>query len=299
MKPIFQQFFTKNNPFISDAFNEWIIQIPIDTIIVEPFAGECHLGTYLSNYKFDYFDIDPKHENIIKNDSIINFPTGYKVAITNPPYLGKSSAKRNNQSYNYSHQDLYLASLEQILNHTEYSAVIIPASFLANNYFKDRLAYVDIKNEKLFTDTDIPVIVAYFVNKQQNNYKLYKNGKFVSVINEYKLPKNNNYKIEFNNNDGNLGLYAIDGTSGTRIRFCKASEIDRPTKSSDRAITKIKINIPITDSIINKLNYSLENYRNSTFDTTLTAFRGLQKNGDHRKRISYKLVKEIIWSLNL
>lgn len=291
------QFFTKVSPFNSEAFEEWSHLLPNKNII-EPFAGDCDLAKHLPEYNFTFYDIDPKHNNIIKNDSIKNFPKGYNVCITNPPYLGKSSAKRLGIEYNETLPDLYLASLESILKNVDFLAAIIPASFLANKYFKDRLSFVDVITHKLFNDTDIPVIVAYFTkerNKQE--YKFYKNGKFIKVISEVLLPKCNDITTKFNDDSGKLGLYAIDGTTGNRIRFCHAKELNRTTKTSDRAITKININVNIDDNIINRLNNILESYRQETFDTTLTAFRGLQKNGEHRKRISYDIAKQIIGAL--
>jgi len=290
------QFFTKVSPFKSDAFVEWSNLLPSNNII-EPFAGDCDLAKHLPDFNFSFYDIDPKHKNIIKNDSIKKFPKGFRVCITNPPYLGKSSAKRLGIDYNESLPDLYLASLESILNNVEFAATIIPASFLSNKFFKDRLSHVDIITYKLFNDTDIPVIVAYFGKNTTNSYKLYKNGKFIKTINDIKLPKYNNIKVRFNDNTGKLGLYAIDGTTGNKIRFCHAHEIDRDTKTSDRAITKINVDIKIDDYIINKLNTILNKYREVTCDTTLTAFRGLQKNGEHRKRLSYDIAKQIIGAL--
>lgn len=291
------QFFTKVSPFNSDAFVAWSYLLP-NKRIIEPFAGDCDLAKHLPEYDFTFYDIEPKHDNIIKNDSIKNFPKGYNVCITNPPYLGKSSAKRLGIEYNETLPDLYLASLEAILKNVDFLAAIIPASFLANKYFKDRLSHVDIITYKLFNDTDIPVIVAYFTKEHnKNGYNLYKNGKFVKVIDNIILKKCNNLKPKFNDDSGKLGLYAIDGTTGNRIRFCHASEIKRTAKTSDRAITKINVNIDINDNIINKLNKALEQYRIETLDTTLTAFRGLQKNGEHRKRISYDIAKQIIGAI--
>lgn len=299
------QFFTKQSPFDSEAFIEWSQQLPENFgSVIEPFAGDCDIAKHLPQFEFDFYDIDPKMDNIEQRDSLKNFPKGYQVCITNPPYLGKSSAKRAGIPYNSTHTDLYLHSLHRILSCVKYAATIIPAAFLANDKFKTYLSHVDVITSKLFDDTDVPVIVAYFdKSKRHRYYKLYEDGVYKDTIKVDKpvqrLKQKNTADVKFNCDDGNLGLYAIDGTTGQRIRFCHGSEIQRQMKISDRAITKIKVDIEITDDIIKILNDMLEEYRTKTFDTTLTSFRGLQQNGQHRKRISFKIVKQLIGALNV
>ena len=61
---------------------------------VDPFAGECDLFNYSTETKWTFYDIEPKKENVIKNDSLLN-PIDYtgKTVITNPPYLAKNKTK--------------------------------------------------------------------------------------------------------------------------------------------------------------------------------------------------------------
>ena len=74
-------------------------------IILEPFAGANNIpamlleSDILSN-DWACFDIEPPKTNkckwfqITKQDTIETFPDGYKICITNPPYLSKNSARR-------------------------------------------------------------------------------------------------------------------------------------------------------------------------------------------------------------
>lgn len=295
------QYFTRINPFVGDAWNQWKALLPSNKI-VEPFAGECDLAKHLPEMQWTFYDIDPKHNFIIKNDSIYEFPTGFDICITNPPYLGKSSAKRMNLGYDYKLPDLYLECIQSALLNCKYVAAIIPSAFISNNYFKDRLLAVDIITKDLFEDTDIPVCVAYFVPDRTPHFNIYKNGNFVicKQLTDVLLKRRNDIEISFNEPDGNLGLHAVDGTTGQRIRFCMAEEISRDVKTSDRAITKILLyNIYVDKKLVDNLNEILENYRRETHDSTLTSFRGKQLNGDHRKRISYKIVRQLINSIEI
>ena len=79
----------------------------------------------ISNDKFNKwvcFDISPAENNkvpeceVVKRDTIKDFPKGYKVAITNPPYLAKNSATRRELEYlGDPYDDLYKKALEVML----------------------------------------------------------------------------------------------------------------------------------------------------------------------------------------
>ena len=66
-------------------------------------------------------------------DTILNYPVGYDVAITNPPYLAKNSATRRKLKYSYpEYEDLYQKCLEVMLEKTQFVAAIIPESFITS-----------------------------------------------------------------------------------------------------------------------------------------------------------------------
>jgi hypothetical protein len=293
------QYFTKSDPFNqSEAFKNWCDNIETSQPILEPFAGDCDIPHLLPQFKFECYDIDPKRDYVKQNDSLASFPTGYDVCITNPPYLSKSSASRMGMEYQYQLPDLYLESLDRVLNNVKHAGLIIPTAFISNKHFKKRLYHVDVIEKELFFDTSIPVIVAYFHDNEVGTYKLYNGGKFVVEIDKtgYKFTKNNDLNVIFNTDDANIGLNAIDGTTGQRIRFVDIEELRyRTVKHTDRAICKVKIeNLDISSETIKLLNDMIEEYRKQTFDVELTAFRGKQFNGQPRKRIPFKIVKKLI-----
>ena len=299
------QFFTKRNPFNPEPFESWLKGINLGQFILEPFAGDCDIPVHLSQFDFHCFDIEPRCINVSARDSLKNFPTGYDTCITNPPYLGKSSAKRMGVEYDSKYPDLYLESIKRILDNCKYAALIIPGAFLSNRWFKSYLTHADLISESLFDDTTIPVMVAYF-NKETRSrrVKIYKDGIFIKEITnrpEDREPKRkNDIDVIFNCEDGNIGLHCIDGTSGSRIRFVPIEELsERKVVVSDRAISKLKLDIDVNQDIINRLNILIEEHRTKFLDTTLTTFRGIQKNGDHRKRISFDLARKLINSMEM
>ena len=84
---------------------------------IDPFAGECDLFNYSPGTKWIFYDIEPKKENVIKNDSLLN-PVDYtdKTVITNPPYLAKNKTKEFREIFEkYKEDDLYKASIKSII----------------------------------------------------------------------------------------------------------------------------------------------------------------------------------------
>lgn len=136
------QYFTERNPFINDGFLEWSSECDIsNNIILEPFAGSNNLIQMLLDMKlcnkFISYDIEPQHNNVIFKDTLLNFPQGFNVCITNPPYLAQNSARRRGIFYpNTKFDDLYKFALNKCLESCEYVGAIIPASFLNAKIFR-------------------------------------------------------------------------------------------------------------------------------------------------------------------
>ena len=93
MKKELGQFYTKNYEYILQN-----ISIPLNIKdLIEPFAGEGDLLEYIeksdNKYNVIMFDIDPKKEDIIQRDTLLN-PPEYKgrFVITNPPYLARNKS---------------------------------------------------------------------------------------------------------------------------------------------------------------------------------------------------------------
>jgi hypothetical protein len=98
------QYFTFKNPFNNQAFKDWGEKCDIkNSKILEPFAGKNSLIEMLEEMNlcqnFAAFDIEPKNQKVEIRDTLKNFPTGFKVCITNPPYLAQNSAKRRGLNF--------------------------------------------------------------------------------------------------------------------------------------------------------------------------------------------------------
>src|SRR3954471_6060057 len=98
--------------------------------------------------------------------------------------------------------------------------------------------------------------------------------------------------ISFNNQQGNLGLRAIDGTRFPSIAFIDAQLVpSHKIKISSRHLTRIHIPQEINLTLLNE---KLRALREITNDFFLTPFRGLRKDGKFRRRLDFQLAKKII-----
>ena len=107
-KQLLGQFYTTTDPFnCSQAFKDWYKMVPKDVKFLEPFAGGGHLFNYISA-DWDGYDIRPNHPNVVNRNTIEDFPRGYKVCITNPPYLAKTVVSRKKLPVVLNHEDCIL-----------------------------------------------------------------------------------------------------------------------------------------------------------------------------------------------
>ncbi len=296
------QYFTQHNPFDNKAFKDWSNEFDLkDSIILEPFAGSNNLIIMLQEMNlcndFISYDIEPKNENVLLKDTLQDFPKGYDICITNPPYLAQNSAKRRGLIYPETvYDDLYKFAIDKCLKNCKNVGAIIPASFLNSRLFRDRLSHYILFNTKMFNDTEHPVCLALF-KEQSNDVELYEDRDFIGKLSELekKLPKSK-YKAEmkFNDRNGKLGLIAIDNTIEPSIRFCNGDEIN-PDKvgNSSRSITRISIDCDIK-KLTKNLNELLSEFRKETHDIFLTPFKGLRKDLKYRRRLDYALARNIV-----
>ncbi len=319
------QYFTKNNPFYLNSFKEWFDLIPKKERFLEPFAGSNNLLKMISevygNFEFGSFDIEPPKENlfkiskIIKQDTLKNMPEGYDFIVTNPPYLAKNSSTRKGLKWheNNRHDDLYKFCLEKMLDKYNFVAAIIPESFIVANLFHDRLYGVISLTQEMFSDTDCPVCIALFTDiktKKENNidiydFKIWQMEKYIGTKNELnkksakKLAVINKVNFIFNDKNGPIGLFGVDNTKESTIKFVYGKDISSDNiKVTSRAITRISINFNLTslevDRIISRSNEILEDYRNETQDVFMTAFKGLRQDGKYRRRLDFATAERIL-----
>lgn len=288
-KQLLGQFYTTSDPFAnSDAFSLWNAIRPKNVKVLEPFAGAGSLYSYLNENWIGY-DIDPKHESIQKRDTILNFPKEYEVCITNPPYLAKTTSSRKKLNLEMKYQDLYLDCLELMLTHCSYVAAIIPSTFYNTKLFRNRLIAWDKLDREVFSDTDVPVGVAYFT-PQAERTELFVNGK---AIQEHE-PQHVNFDLSFNVSHGNYVLCAIDQTKKRSIYV--HDEIDSFDRQKYLKHTSRNYSLFHSSQQLNlsKINSFIENWRDETQDFYLTSFKSLMKNGIYRKRMNFSILKWII-----
>lgn len=300
-KRILGQYFTRYNPFSLVPFQKWVKKIDIQNkIILEPFAGENSLIQFLIDEglckRYTAFDLEPKAIDVQYRDTLKNFPTGFEVCITNPPWLAKNSAtKMKMPFYAGNYDDLYKYSLSKCLENCNHVVAIIPEAFIRTGIFFDRLdAFVSLTCNA-FDDTTHPVGMALFNKQSTNDIKIYRDDIFIGNLTEIEKkrpPSSNNTNIIFNEQNGNLGLIALDNCKEASIRFCNPNELKGyEVKKHGRHITII--NIPFKPKI-KDYNNIINTFRKDTQDVLMTSYRGIRKDGFYRRRLDWQLAKDII-----
>ena len=311
------QFFTTTNPFANEAFVKWFKSIPgyMDHVILEPFAGSNNIVWMLRDLQimngWASFDIDvvddeqnsAKDVVIQQRNTLLDYPSGHVIAITNPPYLAKNSATRRGLPYaGGAYDDVYKQALLMMLGNTPYVAAIIPESFITQNLFHNRLHSFVSLTCRMFDDTETPVCLAMFCpEKTSDDFEIWsgnrKVGNFQSLREHFTSPSQS-FPWEFNSPHGNIGMNGVDGTKSANICFVAGDEIDvADVKSTSRAITRIHLD-GLSKSqaakVIKEANRILNKRRADTKDIFMTAFKGLRQDGKYRRRLDFKQARNIL-----
>ena len=261
------QFFTKASLWLKQQVIDFIKDSKC-SIAYDPFAGAGDLIKISSMYGISQtkgLDIDETLGWEV-NDSLSNIPhVDNAIIITNPPYLSNYSASRKKvydhvQKYfeNSTYDDLYLISLDRMLEAQKFVVAIIPETFINSNYKnKNKLASITVLEDNPFEDTDTPVCVACFDGKVKDfsKIKIYKNDKYVFTLEDLenlRISPNNSIKIRFNVLSAWLGLRAVDTTNPKNmIKFDYKENFDydwsKGIKVSSRLLSVIDVNVPETD----------------------------------------------------
>jgi len=317
------QFYTRISPFQFKRFKEWFQSLPEfpNLKIIEPFAGSNAIVKMIldefSEIKLDNwesFDIDPEAQefNLIpelevkRMDTLKNFPDGFQIAITNPPYLAKNSATRKGSLINFgNYQDLFEISLERMLFKCKYVAAIIPESFITRGLFRDRLEFVISLNTEMFDDTEFPVCLAVFSADRSLNFEIWRGETLLGTYNELSgrvdntLLKVSSKIFRFNDPKGVLGLTAVDSTLKPTIQFKQGGLIPESNiKVSSRAETRISSilfgEVESVELLIEEANQTLNKYREISQDVFLTSFKGLRSDGSYRRRLDWDTASRIL-----
>lgn len=262
----------------------------------------------LPSAKWACFDIKPGNNvypqyAIEQRDTLKNYPTGYKIAITNPPYLSKNSATRRGLEYpNTKYDDLYKLCLETMLQNTPYVAAIIPETFITANLFHNRVHSIISLTCRMFDDTDCPVCLALFVPEEQapKSFDLYAMNDSLGTYLELKrgdIPETIGINWRFNDPNGEVGIWCIDNTKSESIKFGDGNNIpSAKIKNTSRSLTRvggIPENIDF-DSFIASCNLILQQYRHETKDVFMASFKGLRIDGLYRRRLDFATARRIM-----
>ena len=313
------RYYTRGNPFQLKPFQTWAKALNLEQqMVLEPFAGAKHIpqlidAAHLRCREWAFYDIAPGAKEVVQRDTLADFPKGFNVCITNPPWLARNSATRRGLPFPEANRydDLYKYALEQCLTHCDWVAAIIPEAFIRSGLFLQRLrdfislvphtqGKTEEKNKTrdtsyMFEDTEHPVGLALFTPEATADVRIWRNNQHLGGLNELRkhLPQpSSNRDIVFNDPKGNLGLIAIDNTVSASIRFCPPAELGNyPIRHQCRSITKISVP---WDVDIDMLNARLGTIREKTHDVFLTAFKGLRLDGHYRRRLDWALTRAIV-----
>ena len=298
------QYYTTNyNPFTLPPFVEWAKRAGLSEVL-EPFAGANHIVGMLKEagwgrVRATSYDIRPGSAGVERRDTIGSFPPGHRNCISNPPWLGRSSAARRRLEYpDTPYDDLYKHCLGLALGHCENVAFLIPASFLHSGLFRDRLRSITFLHRLAFDGTENPTCLAMFHACEEERTDVWHDDARIGELGELEreLPPPSGpvgSRLRFNDPRGDLGLLGVDNTHGPTIRFCRGAELPHEILYSSRSVTRIS-GIDVDDGMIERLNGGLDEFRRKTCDVFLTPFKGLRRDGAYRRRLDFRLARRLI-----
>ena len=298
------RFYTAGNPFTLTPFRDWAKRAGLpDRRVLEPFAGANNLIRMLRELSlcgdFAAYDIEPGHGSVRRRDTLADFPSGFEVCVTNPPWLARNSATRRGLPYpGGAYDDLYKRCLALCLERCPRVAALVPASFLQSGLFRERLEHYILLHRILFDDTENPVCLALFGPEPTAAVRIHHDGEYVGDLRALarRLPVEKRARdLKFNDPGGPLGFVSFDDVRRPSIRFCDADEIqDRAIKTSSRFVTRIGGCGRVTPARVARLNRSIDAFRRDTADIFLTPFKGLRRDGQYRRRMEFALARRFL-----
>lgn len=190
------QFYTTNFEYILNGMN-----IPDGiTHIIEPFAGNGDLLGFIkdkSKYKIDCYDIEPKQDYIIKQDTLNNPPNyANSFTISNPPYLARNKSKDKAIFDKYGVNDLYKCDIKELITNKCLGGIrIIPLNFWSSIRKADielrkaflgvyDIARLNIFEEQVFDDTTYTTCAFQFTPKKEQTRNPVLNTVLNSVLSD-------------------------------------------------------------------------------------------------------------------
>jgi hypothetical protein len=171
------QFYTTNSAYILDGFQD----PPSDIrCFIEPFAGQGDIIDWIktknNSLPIESYDIDPKRDDIIKKDTLVN-PPDYSNAwiITNPPYLARNKSQKKDIYDLYGTNDLYKCFILSVVKNGNCKGgiFIIPAGFffsprdidvrVRSDFMKKyKINKIKYFEETVFEDTSTTIVAVAF-----------------------------------------------------------------------------------------------------------------------------------------
>jgi hypothetical protein len=277
-KQILGQFYTTNQEYILQG-----MKIP-DNIknIIEPFTGNGDLITFIEtqqeqnniNYIIECYDIEPKKDYIIQQDTINNPPNyNNKYLITNPPYLARNKSQDKSLFDKYDVNDLYKCVIKDILTNICLGGIfIIPLNFWSSIRIADielRKAFLEKYNvillnifeEQVFDDTSYTICSFQFEHIDSDSLNELK--QHTHELNIIIYPSKTIIKTELNNDNN----YMIGGDI-YNLKLKNTYKITRLTKKNKaKSNTNILVKC-IDDNINNQIGLSFVNDKDIYVDNT-------------------------------
>lgn len=247
---------------------EYILQnlhIPEDIkTIVEPFCGEGHLLQFIDDetpHELETYDIDPKTEWTMKQDTLEN-PPNYndKFVLTNPPYLARNKSTNKEIYDKYDTNDLYKCFLKELLdNQCAGGIIIIPLNFWSSIRKADvelrgdflriyKILHLNIFEESVFNDTTYTVCSFQFElrknakqesittmiypSKKRLHIMLHDKNSYTFGGEIYNLPLEHTYKItrltskNLDKKNTNVVVKCIDDNKDSKIGLTLVADKD-------------------------------------------------------------------------
>ena len=230
------------------------------TNIIEPFVGNGDLLQFIadkSKYEIEIYDIDPKIDYTIQENTLLN-PPNYdnKFVITNPPYLARNK-NTNKEIYDkWNCNDLYKCFILHLINsNCSGGIIIIPLNFITSVRKTDlelrqkfiekfHIQSINIFEEQVFDDTTYTVCTLQFTPSTGDS----------EPTNIYIYPSKTNITTCFNRkNNFTVGGEIHNLPNNPSIKIERATRL---TKNKDN-ITNILLKC-IDDNIDKQLGLSID-----------------------------------------
>jgi hypothetical protein len=115
------------------------------------------------------FDLVPLVDVVVQRDCIVDFPTGYDVCITNPPFVSKSFLQRYNvPALAPGDENFYDVALRCLLSKLCVRGGIAATVLLSSKEFPETPSKFDILSKKNVQGEDSAPVSSFFSNRARS-----------------------------------------------------------------------------------------------------------------------------------